>query len=617
MYARAIWFTLHIYVIQSLFKLLAMTISRNIFLIFALLATACAYSETDVVNGETDVDWVLYGNGYHNQRFSPLSQINRDSVARLKLVWKHQTGKKNTFQASPIVKNGIMYITTPFNDVVALDADTGQQRWRYRHQLSNNNFCCGPANRGAAIANGKVLMVTIDGRLIALDQSTGTVVWDTVITEPMAGNAEVLNATIDIKELKDAIQTGQTGYSANLAPQVYDGLVYIGITGAGYGLHLSQEKEGETVLSVGSFAGGKHGLRGFVAAYDIETGARQWRWYSVPEVGWEGAWTTELDYGETLNRNLSQEKKQFEQYADAWQFGGGSIWTTPAIDPELGLLYVGTGNPSPQMEGSTRPGDNLYTVSLVALELKTGKMRWYYQQVPHDRWGYDVASPPVLFDYHDGDRLIKAVGQASKLGWFFIHDRATGKLIRRSAPFVRQENLFALPSADGTRIVPGTLGATSWSPVAYSPQNKWVYITGIYQPSLFFSRKLTPQPQRPWQGYTFFQKTDEDDWGLLTAIDVQLGHVVWQNKLPDPMVGGVLATAGQLVFTGEGNGHFNAYDAITGQLLWQYLAQYGVNAPPISYRIDGKQYISVAAGGNKLYGYKTGDEILTFSLQDD
>ncbi len=584
-----------------------------IYLTFCLAFILPSYS---LAEDNLNSDWSLYGRDYNNQRYSPLKQINDKNVNKLTLAWKYKTGIKSTFQTNPLVQNSIMYITTPFNDVVALNAISGEEIWRYKHKLKSDSFCCGPANRGPAIANGKIFTVTIDGRLIALDQKNGDVIWDKAITDTSAGEAEEIRAVVDVKEFADATQIGQTGYSANLAPQVYDGVVYIGITGAGYGLHLEQEKDGEKVLSVGSFSGGGHGLRGFVLAFDAETGKELWRWYSVPEQGWEGQWTTQLDYGPKLHRNIAKEKEAFKTHKDTWKLGGGSIWTTPAIDPELGLLYIGTGNPSPQMDGSTRPGDNLYTVSLVALELKTGKLRWYYQQVPHDRWGYDVASPSVLFDYNDNGKIIKAIGQASKLGWFFIHDRETGKLIRKSDAFIPQENLFALPSEEGTRIVPGTLGATSWSPVAFNPVDKMAYIAGIYQPSLFISRQLTPKPGRPWESYTFFQKTGEPDWGTFTAINAETGKIAWQHKIDDPMVGGSLVTAGNIVFTGEGNGKFNAFDAETGKTLWQYKADYGVNAPPVTYSINGKQYISVAAGGNKIFGYKTGDEILTFVLEE-
>lgn len=561
-----------------------------------------------------DANWTLYGNGYHNQRYSKLNQINDNNVHKLSLAWQYQTGKKATFQTSPIVIDGIMYITTPYNDVIAINAQTGKTIWRYHHKLNTDRYCCGPANRGPAISGDKILTVTIDARLIALDRHNGQVLWDTKIVDPNAGQAEVLQSIASVSEFTGATQTGQTGYSANLAPQVYGDKIFVGITGAGYGLHLEQDKDGKTVLSVGSFSGGGHGLRGFLVAFDVNSGEEIWRWYSIPDQNWEGDWTTKLDYGVTLNRNIEKEKATQNQYQNNWKLGGGSVYTTPAIDPELGLLYVGTGNPSPQMDATTRPGDNLYTVSLVALDIETGKLRWHYQQVPHDRWGYDVASPPVLFDYHDNGKVIKAVGQASKLGWFFIHDRITGKLIKRSEPFIPQENLFALPSHTGTRIVPGTLGASSWSPVALDPTKQLVYITGIYQPSLFINRNLTPSEDKPWESYTFFQPTDEPNWGNVSAISTTNGKIVWQYKTNEPMVGGALVTAGNVVFTGEGNGYFNALNAQSGKLLWRYLADYGVNAPPITYAIDGKQYITVAAGGNRLFGYTTGDVILTFTL---
>ena len=561
-------------------------------------------------------DWPLYGRTFDNQRFSPLSRINTGNVQRLRLAWRFNTGKFGSFQTSPIVRDGIMYVTTPYNDVIALRANTGRVLWRYRHDLPEDKaFCCGPANRGPALSADKVFSVTIDARLIALDRTTGKVIWDTVITDTDSGNAERLEPLLGIDELKGAKQSGQTGYTANLAPQIFAGKVLVGISGAGYGLHAELEQDGEYVLSVGGLSGGGHGLRGFLVAYDMETGAEIWRWHSTAESGWQGEWREQTRYGVRLNRDLKAERRANRTYTDTWRFGGGSIYTTPAVDPELGLIYIGTGNPSPQMDDSTRPGDNLYTVSLVALEANTGKLRWHYQQVPHDRWGYDVASPPVLFELVEDGKTIKAVGQASKLGWFFIHDRLTGKLIRRSEPFITQDNLFARPTEQGVRIVPGVLGAVSWSPVAYHPGLQRVYIPGIFQPSMFFSRKLEPQPGAPWQSFTFFKKADEPDWGALSAVDVASGRLLWQRRVEQPMVGGALVTAGDLVFAGEGNGRFVAYDAHSGAPLWEHQGKYGVNAPPVSFMVKGKQYITVAAGGNSLFGYEVGDEILTFSLE--
>ncbi len=581
----------------------------------ATLCLAALLSCTPADDHEvSDHEWPLYGRDHSNQRYSPLDQVNRDNVKDLTLAWKYRTGKKATFQTSPIMVDDTLFITTPFNDVIALDAASGREIWRYRHELQTWDHCCGPANRGPAVADGKVLTVTIDARLIALDQSTGTVIWDRKITDTASGRGEVLEPLLGVRELSGAVQTGQTGYSANLAPQVYNGMVFAGITGAGYGLHMEFNEDGNAVLSVGGLSGGGHGLRGFLVAYDIQTGNEIWRWYSVPETGWQGGFSSATAAGDSLSRDIAGERAAFAKYAESWRYGGGSIWTTPAIDPELGLIYLGTGNPSPQMDDTTRPGDNLYTVSLVALEINTGRLRWYHQQVPHDRWGYDVASPPLLFDYRVRGKTIPAVGQASKLGWFYIHDRKTGDLLKRSDPFIRQENLFARPDAAGVRIVPGTLGATSWSPVAYHPGLHTVYVSGIHQPSLFYSRPLSPAPGRPWQSYTFFRPADEPDGGLFSAISLDSGKILWQYPVDDPMVGGALATAGGLVFTGEGNGRFNALDAETGQLLWQYQCDFGVNAPPVSYAISGIQYIAVACGGNKLFDYRTGDEILVFSL---
>ena len=575
-----------------------------------IIFTGCTQDPGQINSG----DWARYGRDYTNQRFSPLTAINADNVNNLKLAWNYHTGKTGTFQVSPIVIDGIMYITTPFNDVIALDAVSGSELWHYRHQLHGEHFCCGPANRGPAVAYGKVYMATIDARLIALDQKTGKVIWDIPITDPDTSEGETLEPLLGIKELHGAVQIGQTGYTANLAPQVYGGKVFVGITGAGYGLHLEFEEDGRQILSVGGLSGGGHGLRGFLVAYDAETGKESWRWYSVPESGWEGMWRETIAGNIPLNRDLPAEKQAFTRYKETWRYGGGSIWSTPAIDPDLGLIYFGTGNPSPQMDDTTRPGDNLYTVSLVALDINTGKLKWYYQQVPHDRWGYDVASPPILFDFNSGGKTIKAVGQASKTGWFYIHDRKTGQLLLRSEPFAPQDNLFARPTETGVRIVPGTLGATSWSPAAFNPALDTVYIAGIYQPSLFFSRKLAPEPGKPWQSYTFFRQASEDDWGVFTALSTVTGKLLWQKKIDDPMVGGALATAGNLVFTGEGNGYFDAFAADSGELLWQYKAEYGVNAPPITYQANGIQFIAVAAGGNSIFNYPVGDEILVFQL---
>ncbi|HWP45891.1 MAG TPA: PQQ-binding-like beta-propeller repeat protein [Candidatus Limnocylindrales bacterium] len=575
-------------------------------------------TDAHLLNAQQDkANWLLYGHDYTNQRYSPLDQIRTDNVQNLVLKWIYQTGKIGSFQTNPLVVDGIMYVTTPYNHVVALDARTGKQLWRYEHKLRTEKFCCGPANRGAAVAYGKVYMATLDARLVALDQKTGRLIWDVEIAEdPEAGKVESMEPLTGVKELQGGTVTGASGYSANMAPLVYKGKVIVGTTGAGYGLHLEFKEGGKQVLSVVGLSGGGKGLRGFLVAYDAQTGKEIWRWYTVPEKGWEGEWRTHTPDGEDLHRNIEAEKEAFKKYPNTWKLGGGSLWMTPVPDPELNLIYFGTGNPSPQMDDSTRPGDNLYTVSLVALDAETGQLKWYYQQVPHDRWAYDVASPPVLFDVIINGQKIKAVGQASKTGWFYVHDRQTGKLLLRSEPFVPQENLFARPTPEGVRIAPAGGGGSNWSPVAYSPQTGAVYISGLHRPALYVSRTLTPEPDKPWQSYTFIKSTQEETWGTFTAIDTSTGKILWQKKMELPMIGGALATAGGLVFTGEGNGYFDAFDAKTGEILWRFQAGAGVNAPPISYEVDGTQYIAVAAGGNSIFGYPLGDDILVFALSE-
>ena len=302
------------------------------------------------------------------------------------------------------------------------------------------------------------------------------------------------------------------------------------------------------------------------------------------------------------------------QYSEAWRYGGGSAWTTPAIDSKLGLLYFGTGNPSPQMDDISRPGDNLYTVSLVALEIATGKLRWHYQQVPHDVWGYDLASPPVLFDLKRDGRTIPAVGHASKTGWFYVHDRATGELLLKSEPFVPQSNLFVHATKEGTRVHPGVFGGVNWSPSAVDEAAQQVFVAAMHMPVRYTLHETPAKDGKPAIRYTASEPIDEPKWGLLSSIDLQTGKIRWQHITPEPLVGGVLATAGGLLFTGEGNGNFDAFDSASGKLLWTYRAEAGVNAPPITYEIDGEQYIAVAAGGNQIWGYKQGDSVLVFKL---
>jgi alcohol dehydrogenase (cytochrome c) len=566
--------------------------------------------------GADRANWLTHGRDYANQRFSPLAQIDSANVTRLRPAWIYQSGVASSFQATPIVADGVMYVSLPFNHVVALDAKSGRELWRYTHKRRTDKMCCGPANRGVAVAYGKVYIGTVDARLIALDARTGKPVWDVQLVEDMSGTAERTDQLAADDPLRKQRVTGTTGVGANMAPMVYQGKVIIGITGVGYGLHLDSDRPGAPIGAVIGIAGQSQ-RAGFYAAFDAQSGKRIWQFDSTPAEGWEGEFRTTTPDGAPLQRDIEREKAAFAQYQDAWKRGGGSAWTTPAVDPALGLVYLGIGNPSPQMDDVTRPGDNLYTVSQVAVDVETGKLRWYYQQVPHDMWGYDVASPAVLFDARIDGRPVPAVGQASKTGWLYVLDRRDGSLLYKSEAFVPQSNLFARPTPEGVDIAPGAAGGASWSPLSFDARTGLAYVAALHMPTRYTVSDIPASGDKPAIRYTSLEPVKGPTWGTLTAIDLHAGGKIrWQVKTAEPLVGGVLATAGNLVFTGEGNGNLSAFDARTGQRLWQFNCGAGVNAPPISYEIDGRQYIAVAAGGNALFGYRQGETVVVFALPD-
>jgi alcohol dehydrogenase (cytochrome c) len=559
-------------------------------------------------------NWLIYGRDYANQRFSVLTQINASSVARLAPRWIYQSGVAATFQATPIVVDGVIYLSLPFNHVVALDARNGRELWRYEHKRRTDKMCCGPANRGVAVAYGKVFVGTVDARLIALDQKTGKPVWDKPLVGELAGKGETTDQFAADDPLRKQRVFGTTGVGANMAPLVYQGKVIMGITGVGYGLHLESDRPGAPVGTVVGFAGESQ-RAGFYAAFDAATGERIWQFDSTPASGWEGQFRTTTVDGAPLDRDIAREKATLIQYPEAAKRGGGSAWTTPAIDPELGLIYLGIGNPSPQMDDVTRPGDNLYTVSLVALDVETGKLRWYYQQVPHDMWGLDVASPPVLLDAEVDGQRIPAVAEAGKTGWLYVLDRRDGKLLYKSEAFVPQHNQFRRPTPEGVVIAPGAAGGANWSPIAYDSRTGLAYVAALHMPTRYTVNELPSTTDKPAVRYTMLELAGGPSWGTLTALDTRThGKIRWQVKTPQPLVGGVLATAGNLVFTGEGDGNFAAFDSGTGARLWQFNCGAGVNAPPVTYELDGVQYIVVAAGGSSIFGYRQGDAVLAFAL---
>jgi len=571
--------------------------------VLALALTGCAAPSASPV--ATDPNWALHGHDLGGQRLSPLTTIDAGNVAQLVPKWTYRSGVVGTFQATPIVIDRMMYVSLPFSSVAALDATDGRELWRYRHQPRSQKLCCGPANRGVAVAGGKVYVGTVDGRLVALDARDGKPLWDIIVAD-YAGSTEA-NAQLQASDpLSKVGATGSTGVGIGSAPVVHEGRVYIGINGVGYGLHP------DSGLSVVGVAG-QYGRPGLMAAFDAQTGQRVWQ-FDITGPGWEGQFRSATPDGVPMQRDIATERAATAQHADAWRYGGGSVYASPVIDAERGLLIFGSGNPSPQMADASRPGDNLYTSSLIALDLKTGQRVWHYQQTPHDRWGYDVASSPVLLDLEIDGRRVPAVAQASKLGWVYVHERTSGQLLFKSDAFVPQMNLFTPPQpGQGVLVAPGIAGGANWSPSAYDAQRQLFFVGALHLPTRYTSHRSTRADGSVLE-YASSQNEGES-WGTLSALDLgRGGRMAWQVKTDEPLIGGVLATASGLVFSGAGKGLIAAFDSGSGQRLWQHQCDAGVNAPPISYAIDGRQYVAVAAGGNSLFGFKAGDSLVVFGL---
>ncbi len=518
-------------------------------------------------------DWLMYGGNYWNNRYSPLTTLNTANVKNLvpRMVFQTGTEKLGSLETTPVVVNGVIYITSsvaPNNTMRAYSLRTGKMLWQYEHKTDAKSFavaCCGPNNRGVAVANGMVYIATLDGMLIALDQQTGTEKWTTQVGDP------------------------GTGYTETMAPLAVGDKIVIGTSG------------------------GEYGIRGFLKAFNATTGAPVWTWYTIPspqDGGWWGPWSKTTPDGADLHRDVATEKADSAKYADSWQYGGGGIWMTPAYDPETQTLYAAIGNPSPDLDGSIRPGDNRWTDAIVAIDANTGKFKWGYQEVPHDVWDLDAVSPPVIAMV--GGK--KVVVQAGKTGWVYVLDAASGALVRRSDAFVPQENMFALPTAAGTRMLPGANGGSEWSPIAVNPSLAYAYVVGLHQPMNYITHSAPYTPPKLWLGSAFVAIPGEAQWGNVSAINLATGKIAWQVKTEQPMMGGATATAGGLVFTGEGNGWFKAYDAKTGAVLWQFQCGAGVNAAPSVFSMDGEEFIAVAAGGNFQLRYPLGDAVFVFGL---
>jgi alcohol dehydrogenase (cytochrome c) len=521
-------------------------------------------------------DWPTYGGNDWSQRWSTLAQITTGNVSRLvpRMIFQTGTSKLGSFENTPIVVDGTMYVTTPNSEaIIAYDLKTKKQLWRHEPKVGTVIACCGPVNRGAAVGGGNVFAGTLDGRVLALDARTGGVKWEVEVSDPAGG------------------------YSITMAPLIVGENVIVGVSG------------------------GEYGIRGHLTAYNMATGKQAWRWYSIPAPkgdptydekapnGWWGTWAPKAEEAD-LHRDIAREKADSAKYADAWKTGGGGVWTTPAYDKETNTIFATVGNPSPDLDGSVRPGDNLFTDAMVAIDAGTGKTKWYYQTVPHDVWDLDATSPSVVTML--GGK--KVVLHAGKTGWLYIVDAATGKLVRKSQNFVPHENIFALPTDKGTRMLPGANGGSEWSPISVSPKLGYAFVAGLHQPMNYITHTAPLEKGRLWLGSAFVAIPGEEQYGLFSAIDLKTGKIAWQNKVPQPMMGGSLSTAGGLTFTGEGNGNFNAYDSRSGKLLWQFNAGAGCNAAPISFEQDGEQFVAVACGGNFQLSYPLGDAIIVFGL---
>jgi len=530
-------------------------------------AVSVSQGQLDGATGDTR-NFLHSNMNYAQTRYYPATQINTKNVAKLRPAFIFQTEVLESMETAPIVVDGVMYITTSYNHVYALDAVTGKEFWHYKHKMGAvTTYCCGPNNRGVAIMGDKLYMGTLDAKLLALDAKTGKVLWSTQIADP------------------------ELGYSETMAPVAVDGKILIGTNG------------------------GEYGIRGFVKAYSATDGKLLWTFNTVPEKGHEGVWAVNDATNRNMHRDIAAEKAQFAKGGDFYKTLGGGVWMAPAVDKESNTAFFVVGNPSPDLYGAERPGDNLYTDSIVAVDLNTGTYKWHYQYVAHDVWDLDAVSPVILTDAMGKDGKMRKVAiHGGKTGHVYVHDRATGEPIRHSEAMVPQENMWVLPTKGGARMLPGANGGVEWSPMAVNPEHRLAYAANLHQPMTYHVEEAKYPGGKLWLGGAFKVIAGEKQFGRLAAVNIDTGKMAWKFDTEQPLIGGVLATAGDLVFNGEGNGLFRAFDAGTGKMLWEYQCGAGVNAPAVSYMANGKQYVAVAAGGNTQLDFKRGNSVIVFAL---
>ena len=498
-------------------------------------------------------NWITYSGDYTGRRYSTLEQINRSNAEHLAVQWIFQTGVKSQYECTPLVVDGIMYVTGEDDSVSALDARIGRAIWRYRPALPEKiSLCCGRVNRGVAVLGNKVYVATLDARVVALDAKSGNVAWE-------------VNAA-----------DYQAGYSFTLAPLAVRDKIVVGSSG------------------------GDFGARGFIDAYDAETGKRAWRFNTIPGPGEPGNETWE---------------------GDSWKTGGGPAWITGSFDPDFNLIYWGTGNPGPSLYGEGRKGDNLYTDCVVALDADTGRLNWYFQFTPHDVHDWDATQIPVLVDLEFRGTRRKLLLDANRNGFFYLLDRRTGEFLL-AKPFVRVTWAKEIapngrpvvlpgnePTPEGNYVCPGAWGGTNWMSPSYNPESGLFYVAAREQCDVFTS---SPRPYKRGGGYFGSTaspppKQKEKDWGALRAIDPVTGDIKWEFKYYSAPFAGALSTAGGLVFAGDMEGYLIAFDAQTGEVLWHFQTGSSIYSAPVTYSLDGREYIAIVSGG----------AVLVFALPDN
>jgi len=526
----------------------------------AIPVAALAQTADELKNDDkTPGDVLTYGMGYSQHRFSPLTQINRQTVKRLVPAWSYSLADNRGLEGQALVKDGVVFLTD-HEKTVAVDALTGREIWKTMVEYppeTTRVVCCGIVNRGAALFDGKLYRTTLDANVIALDAKSGKEVWRTKSSDP-----------------KD-------GYSMTVAPLVANGVVIAGVAGAEYG------------------------IRGYLEGFDAQTGKSLWRTYTIPEKGQPGSETWP---------------------GDTWKQGGGSTWITGSYDPDLDLVYWGTGNPAP-WNPLNRKGDNLYTNSVLAFQPKTGKVVWHFQMTPGDPFDYDGVNEWILADLPVDGGTRKVVMHADRNGYLYVIERATGKLVAANAfvkvnwadgidketgrPVWSAETKAVVDKGEKQRIYPAVSGGKNWGPMAFDPTRRLLYINtnewGMdYEPAPV-EQVANLKAGQPHYGVKFPAAFDADKRGLLRATDPLTGKAKWELPFKSPNIAGVLATAGGLVFTGMLTGEFIAVDADTGKIVWQFQTPSGIVGQPITWEKDGKQYVTVTSGIGGVYALKMGD----------